>query len=424
MVFFAHPSPPEVVMARRGRSAALILAALTVCPGMILCFYLPRTEAEPRPSPFRTAQITSPLSPVPMPDHPPVEALGPPTELPSPPGTTCPIDPPTPVVSLRIRVMDSAAVGQPLEYHICLRNESCAPAYHVQVRNPLPAHARFLRATPEPSTREPELLWHLGTLRPQTCSEIILVLEPTGTGDVRNCARVQFEHGQCVTTRIARPRLSLSKTGPSEAALNDVLTFRLTVTNQGGGEVSDIVLTDILDAGLQYVRPGSEEPGNKHLLIWKLGSLPAGRSRTVDYQAVAKATGRLCNRAEVYGAGGVRDAATHCVRVGKADLELLLNGPDETLVGRPANYQLTLSNSGTLTASNVSLTLTLPPGMQFVEASEGGQYADGRVRWLPGTLPAAGRRNFRLRLMTSKPGDVTLRAVATADRSLKARPQN
>ena len=218
MVFFAHPSPPEVVMAWRGRSAALILAALTVCPGMILCFYLPRTEAEPRPSPFRTAQITSPLSPVPMPDHPPVEALGPPTELPSPPGTTCPIDPPTPVVSLRIRVMDSAAVGQPLEYHICLRNESCAPAYHVQVRNPLPAHARFLRATPEPSTREPELLWHLGTLRPQTCSEIILVLEPTGTGDVRNCARVQFEHGQCVTTRIARPRLSLSKTGPSEAS--------------------------------------------------------------------------------------------------------------------------------------------------------------------------------------------------------------
>src|SRR5205085_594663 len=64
--------------------------------------------------------------------------------------------------------------------------------------------ARFVRAVPEPSAREPELHWALGTLPPGVCREIVLVLAPTDANDVKNCARVQFEHGQCVTTRVVR----------------------------------------------------------------------------------------------------------------------------------------------------------------------------------------------------------------------------
>ena len=114
-------------------------------------------------------------------------------------------DPPTPVVAIRVRVPASAAAGQELEYHICIENLSAASAHHVIVRNPLPANARFVRAKPEPSAKEPELVWNLGTLEACGCREIVLVLSPTGTGDIQDCARVQFEHGQCVTTRITRP---------------------------------------------------------------------------------------------------------------------------------------------------------------------------------------------------------------------------
>ena len=56
-------------------------------------------------------------------------------------GTDCPVDPPTPRVSLRVRVAAAAAAGQDLEYHICVHNASPAPAHHVAVRNPLPANA-------------------------------------------------------------------------------------------------------------------------------------------------------------------------------------------------------------------------------------------------------------------------------------------
>src|SRR5712692_7332530 len=119
--------------------------------------------------------------------------------------TVNPDDPPTPVVTICVRVPAQATAGQELEYRICLENRSAAAAHHVIVRNPLPATARFVRANSEPSAREPELQWQLGTLEGGARREILLVLSPTGADDIKNCARVQFEHGQCVTTKVARP---------------------------------------------------------------------------------------------------------------------------------------------------------------------------------------------------------------------------
>src|SRR5262245_38683934 len=129
-------------------------------------------------------------------------ADGPP--LPCEPPCLGPVDPPTPCVSLRVRVAACSAPGKDIEYCIVVHNTSAAPAHHVVVRNPLPANARFVRASPEPHALKPELQWNLGTLPAGCRREITLILVPVGDGDVTSCARVQFEHGQCVTTRLAR----------------------------------------------------------------------------------------------------------------------------------------------------------------------------------------------------------------------------
>src|SRR5262249_19604516 len=166
--------------------------------------------------------------------------LTPPAPLPISPPEVNREDPPTPIVAIRVRVPASAAAGQDLEYHICVENLSAAPAHHVIVRNPLPANARYVRANPEPSAKEPELVWNLGTLEACGCREIVLVLSPTGTGDVLDCARVQFEHGQCVTTHIVRPAINVRKAGPTQAVVNAALNYQLTVTNTGGTELTGV----------------------------------------------------------------------------------------------------------------------------------------------------------------------------------------
>ena len=258
--------------------------------------------------------------------------------MPGVPGSPCPADPPTPVVSIRVRVPATGAAGQDLEYRICIENESAAQAHHVTVRNPLPPFARFVRANPEPALKEPLLEWRLGTLDPGACREIVLVLQPTGEGDVVNCPRLQFEHGQCVTTQLDRPRLQLRKFGPAQATLYDNLTFRIEVSNPGSVAAGGVTVIDILDDGLEHA---SQQQGLK----WDIGTLEPGQSRILEYQAIAKKAGRLCNKASVT-SGNLRQDTEHCVVVGEARIELHKRAPETRQANRSVTYQLMVVNPG------------------------------------------------------------------------------
>jgi uncharacterized repeat protein (TIGR01451 family) len=356
-----------------------------------------------------------------FPDPVPAEAI-----VPAPPVFLAPgpSDPPVPVVAIRVRVPACAPAGQDLEYRICVENCSAAPAHHVFVRNPLPANARFVRAHPEPAARMPELIWQLGTLPPGACRTITLVLKPVAAGAVKSCARVQFEHGECVCTRIGppgptvrgvrpEPAIRLVKQGPARAKLGETLAYHLTVTNLTGKEAAEVKVTDVLPAGLAHA-------SGKDTLTWDLGKLPAGESLTIDYKVVVRKEGRWCNQAVVTAAGGLRDDATHCVAVGEAKLTLAKNGPKARYLNIPVTYFLTVTNPGSLPATNVVITDPVPARMAFVRASHGGRVVDNQVRWDLGTLDPGQSRTVQVVFQAKAAGEVRNQATASADGGLSA----
>ena len=105
-----------------------------------------------------------------------------------PPSLASTEDLPVPIVALHVRVPATAPVGQELEYHLSIENRSSAAAHHVVLRNPLPPNSRFVRAQPPPVASDPELLWTFGTLEGGGHREVVLVLAPTGTEDLLDCA--------------------------------------------------------------------------------------------------------------------------------------------------------------------------------------------------------------------------------------------
>jgi uncharacterized repeat protein (TIGR01451 family) len=334
-------------------------------------------------------------------------------------------DPPTPVVSIRVRVPATAAAGQDLEYHICIENESTAPAHHVIVRNPLPANARYVRANPEPSAKEPELIWNLGTLEACACREITLVLSPTGMGDIHDCARVQFEHGQCVTTRIARPAIVVRKSGPTQAAVNSTLNYQITVTNTGGTELTGVVLADKLPPGLAHV-------SGRQDLTWELGTLLPGQARVVDYQVTATTAGRHRNKATVTAAGGLRDEIEHEVQVAEIKIGLTMTGPATAIVNTNVAYQLTVSNGGSLPLNDVVITNPVPAQMTFVSAGSGGLLVrplgpapgPNAVQWAIGTLEPGASRAVEVVFRSSSQGRICNQARATAAGGLSAQAES
>jgi uncharacterized repeat protein (TIGR01451 family) len=306
--------------------------------------------------------------------------------------------------------------GQDLQYQITVTNPTGGAAHHVLVRNPLPANATFVRATPEPAARDPELLWRLGTLEPGATREITLVLRPTGQGDINNCARVQYEHGQCVSTKVSRPGLSVRKTGPTQAVVGETLNYRIVVTNDGSTEATGVTLLDTLPAGLQHSTGRSR-------LTWEVGTLLPGQSSVLDYQLTARAVGRQCNKVVATAAGGLRDEAEACVTVADARMSLKMTGPAERQLMLPATFQITVANAGTVALTEVLLQDPLPPQTTFVSASGGGQLVNKVVQWQVGTLEPGASRTVEVELRALAVGRVRNEAFATAARGLSERAE-
>ncbi len=395
-------------MSPRERSVGVALVlAVELGAALLLCFG--SAWAGPWRSPFSSAQLTTP--------GPPPAGIAVP---PPPAGGPAPAEPPTPAVAIHVQAPVAAAPGQELEYRICVENTSRAAAHHVTVRNPVPANARLVRATPKPDQTDPELMWRLGTLDACACREIVLVLMPTGSGDVDNCARVQFEHGQCVTTRISRPQLVLHKTGPTEASVGDPVTFRLTVTNTGAADAVNVVLIEKFQEGWQY----AQEPFEKDRVIekkWELRTIAAGQSQTVEYQATPRVAGRLCTSAEATAAGGLISApARHCVQVGRRLLRLDIEGPRTAYLRRPVSFYITVKNEGTEPATNLIVSDVLPQGLDFLDANQGGRHADGRVSWDLHTLAPGHSRVLRLRVQSETEREIRQTPVATHGQGLQA----
>lgn len=352
-------------------------------------------------------------------------------------------DPPTPVVQLRIRVAAASAPGAEIEYRICAENTSRAEAHHVVVSNPVPANARFVRSTPEPTTPAPNLTWNLGTLPPCGCREIVLVLVPTANTDVVNCSRVTFEHGQCVTTRIEKPAgLTIRNCGPTQAGVNEAIPYQIAVSNRGNTPLTNVHVLVKLGDGLTH-------SSGRNTIAFSIGTLQPGQCEQVQYQVTAIRAGRLCSHAGVSADGGAFDETETCVTVvGTAPLvpvpvptpggtpapaqvppmppgklSLSVQGPPQRYINRPATYQISVNNPGPGPVTNVVLTDFLPAGTNVVSISDAGRRVGEQVQWMIGTVPAGGKRTVQIALQAAQPGVLINRATATADGGLMAQAE-
>jgi uncharacterized repeat protein (TIGR01451 family) len=357
-----------------------------------------------------------------------------------------PSDPPVPLVALRVRVAALAAPGQDLEYRLLAENLSRSPAHHVLVRYSVPANAEFVRANPEPADQKPELVWRLGTLKGGERKEIVVVIKPTGEGEVQACARVQFEHGECVRTRLAKPGTAASATpptpsnpprplptgtpalsslrvrtgGPTRVGVNDLVSFWIDIANTGSASLADVVVTDKLPDGLDFL--DSTPPTDvSQTPRWDLGALGPGQTRRIAYRAVAKRGGSFTNHAEVTAAGGIKESAEATVAVDQAKLAVELNGPHAGIVGRPATYVVTVTNQGSAVLKNVRIRQDLiremrldssaPQGRIFAEAEKGEQ-----IVWQLGDLAPGAKKMVQLRYTAAQAGTFDLWVTGDADR--------
>ena len=187
------------------------------------------------------------------------------------------------------------------------------------------------------------------------------------------------------------PDLSIAKSGsPDPVIAGTGLTYTLTVTNNGTASATGVVLIDTIPTSASFV---SSVPGSPTCTLSSgtvtcgLGTLAPNTSSTISILvSIPSSTTEgtiLTNTAFVtttdsdLNVSNNSSTATTTVQR-QADLTVAKNDSrDPAIAATNLNYALSVTNNGPSDATNIALTDTLPPYVNFTSASQGCNYSAG-----------------------------------------------
>ncbi len=328
---------------------------------------------------------------------------------------------------------DSVTRGDTVEYVVTFSNTGPDTAAAVLVRDSLPPGVIFVSATGGGTAAGRVVTWNVGalangdtriervrTVLPDTGRVVNVVRASTTTADPDSADR---RATATILVVPLRADLSVEKAGPSTAFVGDTLTYAITVGNAGPEAAASVILSDSLPPGATFLSITGSGTANGRRVAWSLGDLAAGARKTFQVKVRADASGTLTDVARVASATLDPDTSDRRTTLAtsvqtRADLSVRKSGPPTAQVGETVTYTLTAVNDGPSPAAAVTLVDSLPAGLTFISASDGGTASGGAVTW---SLGDVGSGSSLPRTVTVKAGaagaqvDVARVTSATAD---------
>lgn len=298
-------------------------------------------------------------------------------------------------------------VGESFTSEIRVTNLTSLALTDVVVTDQLPEGYEFASSDPVTQSAGGKLTWTFAKLEPLSTKVIKVVGKATKVGALANCATVAYNTVLCVETKVVQPALVLAKTLTPEALACDPVVMTLKVTNSGTGTATGVKISDKLPEGL------TTEAGGKEVNI-DVGTLAAGQSK--DYTVTLKATGagKFDNTASAMAASGLKAEASASTVIKKPVLKIVQDCPKTTFLGYDFCHEVTVSNTGDGVAKGAKLLVTLPQGVTFASASDGGTAAGSQVSWNLGDLAAGASKKVTVCVKPSTSGTYKLAAAASA----------
>ncbi|HAR65472.1 MAG TPA: hypothetical protein DCR55_04585 [Lentisphaeria bacterium] len=307
---------------------------------------------------------------------------------------------------------DKVVVGE--EYAVELTIRANANVGDVTVTDQVPEGARLVRTEPKAEVVGNTVTWKTAELAAGSATTMTLVLSALGDGELSSCATFSVVPVACVTTRVGRPALAITKTGPEMAILNDMITYDVTVTNTGTAVARNVVVTDNVPDGLEHA-------GGK-ALIFELGNLAPGESRSIPVTCKAAARGRHCNTAVAKSSNVGEVTAQACTKVLIRGLEIAKTGIPVQFLGKTAGYTIVAKNTGDTDLTNVIVTDTAPAGTRIISA-EGATVAGNVATWTVANFGAGQSKTYKLVLTSRQAGTHCNNVNVTSTEGLTAESQ-
>lgn len=322
-----------------------------------------------------------------------------------------------PKLSLAMRGPEQVATGDPVPFQIQASNTGGVPIAGVTLRSRLTDGLHH----PNGSMIEADL----GTINPGETRTVTLTTTATRGGQ-QTCDVIGVAGGIDVVARaavqVAEATVQLRRSGPTRCYLKSEIGFELEATNPGTANANDVVVTELLPTGFEYVMAsdGGHFDPNARTITWRCPSLQAGAKRMMSYRVRATSVGEFTDRATIRADRGseARTESTFLIEgVAAMSLEVVdLDDPIE--VGGELTYEVRVVNQGSCACSNIQIVVTAPEGLQIREGAgptshrlERSQLAFDALSRLATKADAV----YRIKVRGLQPGDYRFRVQMTCD---------
>ncbi|HKB06516.1 MAG TPA: hypothetical protein VKD90_30250, partial [Gemmataceae bacterium] len=326
----------------------------------------------------------------------------------------------SPAVSIETLVPEAVPLGRDAAYEIVVRNNGPIAVSAVKVEEELPAGAKYMGGDPMADVSLNTLRWSLGELAVGAEKKIKVTVKPgTGDGDYQTSPKVTYTAATANTVKITRPKLVAAFTGPEAVLINEEAAFTIQVKNEGTGPASRVKIHVALPPGLRHAQQRDGSPVEA-----ELATLAAGESKSVTLKTIAVQAGQQVCELTVLAEACTAITAKATAMVQKPMLEARLVSPGKAMVrGEPA-FTLAVSNPGNAVTPNVQAAVSFPEGLEFVSATDGGNYEPGSrtITWNLGPQAGGSKKDLTFKLRAGLHGTLEVRAVAASPIKVEEKP--
>ncbi|TMM30338.1 DUF11 domain-containing protein [Polaribacter aestuariivivens] len=298
--------------------------------------------------------------------------------------------------------------GDNIIYTIKVENQGPNDATGVNLTDLLPSDVSYVSDTSNGTYNPGSGLWILGNVpngtsktlnitakvNPGTSGQIITNTttaangkqsDPDAVSDVLSASVSVISESDIVLSKI------VDNKNPNEG---DIITYTISVKNNGGATATNLVVTDNLPSGLTYLT-GITSSGNWTAPNWNVGSLAPGNTATLTLQAKVDVGSQgltlvntITNTQDQTDTNITADDNSESIAVTSSDLEVVKTvtnqSPNE---GDTIIYKITVENKGPNDATGVSLVDVLPSGVTYAgHFANVGNYNQGSGFWNIGTI--------------------------------------
>lgn len=352
-------------------------------------------------------------------------------------GETTTIDTAADLTIVKTDLPDPAVAGQNLFFFINVTNNGPSDAQTVVVSDPLPTEVSFISASPTQGTCMHDgsptgglVTCNLNTMGDGDVVTITITTRVdasfTGTS-VSNTANVSSGttdpnpgNDDTETTTITQEAdISVGKIdNPDPVVAGEVLTWTITIDNNGPSDAQNVDMTDVLPSGVTLVG-GSVTPSQGSCvegstITCSIGTVPAQDSATVVFSVIVDSDfpgSSISNSATVTTSttdptpGNNTGSATTTVNKVSDLILTMTDNPDPVNAGQQLVYVVTVNNSGPSEATNVNVFDSLPSGVTFNSAvpSQGSCSGTSSISCNLGSISSGGNATITI-TVTVNPG--------------------